>query len=149
MLQGGGAPCACQAGIHQAMHEASMAPDRASGVSSGVSSGELTGVSSGVSSGELIGVSIGVSIGAITAAVSAGNPTEKSLGQPERFRTTTPLLQDLAVHLQPGFLPWHTQRHKLANHDAWSTGRIFRSTTDQPLARNDRAGHAQRDPCTI
>jgi hypothetical protein len=133
MLQGGGAPCACQAGIHQAMHEASMAPDRASGVSIGVSSGEL----------------ISVSIGAMTAAVSAGNPTEKSLGQPERFRTTTPLLQDLAVHLQPGFLPWHTQRHKLANHDAWSTGRIFRSTTDQPLARNDRAGHAQRDPCTI
>jgi hypothetical protein len=145
MLQGGGAPCACQAGIHQAMHEASMAPDRASGVSIGVSSGELTGVSIGVSSGELISVSIG----AMTAAVSAGNPTEKSLGQPERFRTTTPLLQDLAVHLQPGFLPWHTQRHKLANHDAWSTGRIFRSTTDQPLARNDRAGHAQRDPCTI
>jgi hypothetical protein len=57
------------------MHEASMAPDRASGVSSGVSSGEL----------------IGVSIGAITAAVSAGNPTEKSLEQPDRFRTTIPL----------------------------------------------------------
>jgi predicted acylesterase/phospholipase RssA len=79
MLQGGGAPCACQAGLHQAMHEASMAPDRA------------IGLSSGVSSGELIGVSIGVSIGAITAAVSADNPTEKSLEQPGRFRTTIPL----------------------------------------------------------